>query len=130
MAERGDVEELREVMTVLGEKGLSVLQGIVDLLPHLLREVYAVFYTEENATRIGKSIGAYYQALRGSGMPEAIVTQLTYRYAESASLGSLLTLIRSAIEGERRKGLPETETAGREIGMTVYRALPTGEGEG
>jgi len=55
MAQRDDGQELREVFTALQETAMPLLREMVGLLPELVRQVYAVFYSEETAQHWGEA---------------------------------------------------------------------------
>lgn len=100
MTEQGEVQELREVMTALRETALPILRDIVSLLPNLLQQVHAIFYNEENAIRLGQSIGNYYRSLKEAGLPEEMCQELTLKYAEGTNLAWLIELMKSAMSGQ------------------------------
>ncbi len=100
MTEQGEVQELREVMTALRETALPILRDIVSLLPNLLQQVHAVFYNEENAMRLGQSIGNYYRSLKEAGLPEEMCQELTLKYAEGTNLAWLVELMKLAMSGQ------------------------------
>jgi len=116
--EREEVQTLREVMTALRETAIPMLREIVSLLPNLLQQVHAVFYDEENARRLGQSIGAYYRSLKEAGLPEEMCQELTLKYAEGTNLDWLTSLMRSAMSGQLTAFQP------REITAQVRKALP------
>jgi len=118
MTEQGEVQELREVMTALRETALPILRDIVSLLPNLLQQVYAVFYNEENATRLGQSVGNYYRSLKEAGLPEGMCQELTLKYAEGTNLAWLIELMKSAMSGQFTSIQP------KEIAAQPQKALP------
>lgn len=122
MAETGreEVQVLREVMSALKETAIPVLREMVSLLPNLLQQVHAVFYNEENARRLGQSIGAYYRSLKEAGLPEEMCQQLTLKYAEGTNLDWLTGLLRSAMSGHLTSIRPT------EVTTAVRKALPEG----
>lgn len=118
--EREEVQTLREVMTALRETAIPMLREIVSLLPNLLQQVHAVFYDEENARRLGQSIGVYYRSLKESGLPEEMCQELTLKYAEGTNLDWLTSLMKSAMSGQVIPFHP------REISAQARKALPEG----
>jgi len=118
MTEQGEVQELREVMTALRETALPILRDIVSLLPNLLQQVHAVFYNEENAIRLGQSIGNYYRSLKEAGLPETMCQELTLKYAEGTNLAWLIELMKLAMSGQFASISP------KEIATQPQKALP------
>jgi len=118
MTEQGEVQELREVMTALRETALPILRDIVSLLPNLLQQVHAIFYNEENAMRLGQSIGNYYRSLKEAGLPEEMCQELTLKYAEGTNLAWLIELMKSAMSGQFTSIQP------KEISAQPQKALP------
>jgi len=118
MTEQGEVQELREVMTAIRETALPILRDIVSLLPNLLQQVHAVFYNEENAVRLGQSIGNYYRSLKEAGLPEGMCQELTLKYAEGTNLAWLVELMKSAMSGQFASIQP------KEIAAQTQKALP------
>ncbi|MCS7264417.1 MAG: hypothetical protein NZ805_06260 [Armatimonadetes bacterium] len=118
--EREEVQTLREVMTAFRETAIPVLREIVSLLPNLLEQIHAVFYDEENAKRLGQSIGAYYRSLKEAGLPEEMCQELTIKYAEGTNLDWLTGLMKSAMSEQLNDFRP------REIAAPVRKALPEG----
>jgi hypothetical protein len=123
MAQRDDVQELREVFTALQETAMPLLRELMGLLPELVRQVYAVFYSEETAQQLGRSIGAYFRSLQEAGLPETMCQELTLRYAENANASALVNLLRSALRGEALLARPKALTEG-EAFPAHPKALP------
>ncbi|MFA0772440.1 MAG: hypothetical protein PVTTEEND_001171 [Candidatus Fervidibacter sp.] len=123
MAQRDDVQELREVFTALQETAMPLLRELMGLLPELVRQVYAVFYSEGTAQQLGRSIGAYFRSLQEAGLPETMCQELTLRYAENANASALVNLLRSALRGEAFPARPKALTEG-EAFPARPKALP------
>jgi hypothetical protein len=121
MNEQSEVQELREVMTALRETALPMLRDIVSLLPNLLQQVHAVFYNEENAIRLGQSVGNYYRSLKEAGLPEALCQELTLKYAEGTNLAWLIELMKSAMRGQFASIQP------KEVAAQPQKALPAAQ---
>lgn len=61
----------------------ELLDEISTKLPRLLEGVQKSYYSVENGTNAGKSIGAFYKELLVAGMPEDVVLRLTERFMVS-----------------------------------------------
>lgn len=70
--EKGDVEELREVFSVLGKEVPSLLRGLIDPLKELLDIIYDPERTKERA----RAIASFYKELKDQGMPEHLIVEL------------------------------------------------------
>ncbi|MFN4178967.1 MAG: hypothetical protein ACK4I8_01535 [Armatimonadota bacterium] len=118
--EREEVQTMRELMTAIRETAIPMLRELVSLLPNLLQQIHAVFYNEDNARRLGQSIGAYYRSLQDAGLPEEVCQELTLKYAEGTNLDWLTSLMKSAMSGHLTTFRPEESTA------KTKRGLPEG----
>ena len=118
--EREEVRTLREVMAALRETAIPVLREMVSLLPNLLQQVHAVFYDEENARRLGQSIGTYYRSLKEAGLSEEMCQQLTLKYAEGTNLDWLMSSMKSAMSEHLASFHP------KEMAAKMRKALPEG----
>ncbi len=71
-ARRGDVEELREVLSVIRSEVPALLKEVVEPL----RELMSLTYTPEQARERARAIAAFYKELTDAGVPEEDALQL------------------------------------------------------
>lgn len=69
---KGDVEELKEVFSVLGKEVPNLLRGLMDPLKELLNMIYDPEKTRERA----KAIASFYKELKDQGMPDSLIIEL------------------------------------------------------
>ena len=70
--ESGDVEEMREIFSVLSKEVPSLLRSLIDPLKELLEIIYNPERTRERA----KAIASFYKELKDQGLPENLIIEL------------------------------------------------------
>jgi len=102
-----DVEELREVLSVVSKE-----------IPGLIKGIVASVFSEEAGRDMGKAAAAFYKQLKEAGMPEETAVKMTENYVSVfTSLGEIMK--RSAGGERRAKG----EDIGEEISRKVQEKL-------
>ncbi|MEM4704279.1 MAG: hypothetical protein QXJ02_04350 [Candidatus Bathyarchaeia archaeon] len=105
-----DVEELREVLSVVSKE-----------VPALVKGILATVFSEEAGRDMGKAAAAFYKELKNAGMPEETAVKMTEEYMSTfTSLGDLL-------KGVGRKGgigsSKDSDELGREISEMIKQKL-------
>ncbi len=105
--EKEDVEELREVLSVVSKEVPALIKGII-----------ASVFSEEAGRDMGKAAAAFYKQLKEAGMPEETAVKMTENYISVfTSLGDIM---KRAVGGEKRvKG----EEIGEEISKKIKEKL-------
>ncbi len=102
-----DVEELREVLSVISKEVPSLIKGII-----------ASIFSEEAGRDMGKAAAAFYKELKEAGMPEDVAVKMTEGYISAfTSLGEVL---KKAVSGE--KGIKSKELE-KEISKRIKEKL-------
>lgn len=71
-----DPKKIGEILDVVGEKA-----------PDLLRKLSDVLYGPDQARKYGKAAALFYRELKGTGMSDEEVFQLTKQYMASLNMG-------------------------------------------
>lgn len=74
-----DVDEIKEILTVVSEK-----------VPALLNQLADVLYGKDRAQQYGKAVATFYKELRDAGMSEEKAFELTQEYMSAMNLGKLM----------------------------------------
>jgi gamma-glutamylcysteine synthetase len=77
--DKEDVENLKEILTVVSEK-----------VPQLLSQLADVLYGKERAAQYGKAVATFYKELRDAGMSNEQAYALTQEYMSAMSLGKMM----------------------------------------
>jgi len=101
--EKEDVEELREVLSVVSKEIPAMIKGIIGSV-----------FSEEAGRDMGKAAAAFYKQLKEAGMPEDTAVRMTENYISVfTSLGDVM---KKAVSG---KG----EFKGEEIGEEISKKI-------
>jgi len=101
--EKEDVEELREVLSVVSKE-----------IPSLIKSIIESVFSEEAGRDMGKAAAAFYKELKDSGMPDETAVKMTENYISVfTSLGDVM---KRAVSGEHR-------AKGEDIGEEVSRKI-------
>ena len=85
-----DVNELRDV-----------LDTVSDRVPKLIKDIVGSLYSREAGASMGQSVGAYYQELIASGIPQEAALEMAKSY--SLSMKDLMSKNFSAQIGEQHR---------------------------
>ncbi|MGB9676553.1 MAG: hypothetical protein ACPL0C_05135 [Candidatus Bathyarchaeales archaeon] len=109
--EKEDVEELREVLSVVSKE-----------VPSLIKSIIASVFSEEAGRDMGKAAAAFYKELKEAGLPEEIAVRMTENYVSVfTSLGDVM---KKAVGGkESIKGTKISKEMGEEISKKVREKL-------
>lgn len=93
-SESEDVEELREVLSVVSKEVPALIKGII-----------ASVFSEEAGRDMGRAAAAFYKELKEAGMPDDVAVKMTENYISTfTSLGEIM---KRAVSGE--KGMKSRE---------------------
>ena len=82
-----DVEELREVLSVVSQQ-----------VPGLIKGIIASVFSEQAGADMGKAVGAFYKGLKDAGIPEETAVKMTENYISTfTSLGDVMKM---AVKGK------------------------------
>jgi len=102
-SESEDVEELREVLSVVSKEVPALIKGII-----------ASVFSEEAGRDMGRAAAAFYKELKEAGMPDDVAVKMTENYISTfTSLGEVM---KRAVSGE--KGIK-----GRELEEEISRKI-------
>jgi hypothetical protein len=87
--EKKDVEELREVLSVVSKE-----------IPNLLKSIIGSVFSEEAGRDMGKAAAAFYKELKEAGMPEETAVKMTENYISVFT--SLSDVMKKAVSGEKK----------------------------
>ncbi|MBS7616832.1 hypothetical protein KEJ45_06515 [Candidatus Bathyarchaeota archaeon] len=91
-----DVEELREVLSVVSKEVPSLIKGII-----------ASIFSEEAGRDMGKAAATFYKELKDAGMPEDVAVKMTEGYISAfTSLGEVM---KNAVGGKKHVDSDELE---------------------
>jgi hypothetical protein len=83
-----DVEELREVLSVVSKEVPALIKGII-----------ASVFSEEAGRDMGRAAASFYKELKEAGMPEEVAVKMTENYISTfTSLGEIM---KKAVSGEK-----------------------------
>ena len=93
--EKEDVEELREVLSVVSKE-----------VPALIKGILASVFSEEAGSDMGKAAAAFYKQLKEAGIPEETAVRMTENYISVfTSLGDIMKKV--SIKGESKGDIRE-----------------------
>jgi len=83
-----DVDELREVLSVVSKEVPALIKGII-----------ASVFSEEAGRDMGRAAASFYKELKEAGMPEEVAVKMTENYISTfTSLGEIM---KKAVSGEK-----------------------------
>ncbi len=89
-----DVEELREVLKVVGEELPRLIKNVIEPLKELMEITYDV----ENARERAKAIATFYKELINNGIPENLALKLVREHFVNP-----VTLVKSIMSSGREE---------------------------
>jgi hypothetical protein len=98
-----DVEELKEVLSVVSKE-----------IPALIKGIIGSVFSEEAGRDMGKAAAAFYKQLKEAGMPEETAVKMTENYISVFT--SLSDVMKRAVSGEHK-------VKGEEIGEEISRKI-------
>jgi len=105
--EKEDVEELREVLSVVSKEVPALIKGII-----------ASVFSEEAGRDMGRAAAAFYKELKEAGIPEDVAVKMTEGYISTfTSLGEVM---KKAVGGEKRI---ETKKLEKELEKEISRKI-------
>lgn len=107
MEKKEDVEELREVLSVVSNQVPALIKGIIGSV-----------FSEEAGRNMGKAAAAFYKGLKEAGMPEETAVRMTENYMSVFT--SLSDIMKKAVSGEK---IAKGEEIGEEISTRIKEKL-------
>jgi hypothetical protein len=102
-----DVEELKEVLSVVSKE-----------VPSLIKSIVASVFSEEAGRDMGKAAAAFYKELKEAGIPEETAVKMTENYISVfTSLGDILKGV-----GKEKK-IVVAAGEGKDIGEEISRKI-------
>jgi hypothetical protein len=77
--EMPDPEDIKKILNVISEK-----------VPDLLKKLSDVLYSTDQAKKFGKAVAIFYKELKGTGMTDAQIFELTRQYMSTLNLGNVV----------------------------------------
>jgi hypothetical protein len=71
------------------EKIKEILEVVSDKVPSLLRQLSDVLYGVDQAKKFGKAAAVFYKELKGTGMSDSEIFELTRQYMGTLNLGNV-----------------------------------------
>ncbi|WP_125741112.1 hypothetical protein [Candidatus Korarchaeum cryptofilum] len=99
-SEISDVEELKEIFSVLGEEVPNLLKGLMDPL----KELMDILYNPEKVRERAKAIASFYRELKDQGLPDELIVELIKQHFENP-----MSLIKNIISERGREEFEEEE---------------------
>jgi hypothetical protein len=99
-SEISDVEELKEIFSVLGKEVPNLLKGLMDPL----KELMDILYNPEKVRERAKAIASFYRELKDQGLPDELIVELIKQHFENP-----MSLIKSIISERGREEFEEEE---------------------
>lgn len=100
-SKKTDIEELSQVLSVVGDK-----------IPKLISDIIDSIYNKQNAEEFSRSVAQFYKNMKESGMSDEKATELTEKFMESRDIASLLKKVLSdsdMFSGKFRHGKKKDE---------------------
>ncbi|MEM3578854.1 MAG: hypothetical protein QXL54_01350 [Candidatus Bathyarchaeia archaeon] len=111
--EEEDIEELREVLSVISKEVPALIKGIIGSV-----------FSEEAGRDMGRAAAAFYKELKEAGMPDDVAVRMTEGYISAfTSLGEVL---KQAAGGKKEVESKELE---KEISRRIKEKLAEKEEE-
>ena len=73
------------------EKIKEILEVVSDKVPNLLRQLGDVLYGVDQAKKFGKAAAVFYKELKGTGMSDSEIFELTRQYMGTLNLGNVFS---------------------------------------
>jgi len=105
--EKEDIEELRQVLSVISKEVPTLIKGIIGSI-----------FSEEAGKDMGRAAAAFYKELKEAGMPEDVAVRMTEGYISAfTSLGEVL---KQAVSGKK---VMESKELEKEISKRIKEKL-------
>lgn len=72
------------------EKIGKVMESIFEKLPDLLTKLGDVLYSTDQARKFGAAAAVFYKELKGTGMTDAQIFELTRQYMSTLNIGGMI----------------------------------------
>jgi len=112
--DKGDVEELKQVMSILSTE-----------IPKLLESISKTMYSADNAAKLGEQTAEFYKKLKDAGMSEEQAFKLTEEFMANFSVGSMI----GKIVGGARHGHDPSNDIEKEVNDRIRKKLKDAIGE-
>lgn len=104
-----DVEELKEVLSVVADKIPALIKGLVSSV-----------FSEDSATNLGKATANFYKELKAGGIPDEVALKMTQDYIGMFS--KISEFARSVSKSKHHEGGEESDI-GEEIKQAIRKKL-------
>ena len=105
------------------EKIKEILNVVSDRVPELLRSLGDVLYGPDQAKKFGKAAAVFYKELKGTGMSDEQIFELTRQYMSSLSIGNVVGTFASRHTGVNDKNQGCSEEFGKHVGRKIRKGL-------
>ncbi len=113
------------------EKIKEILNVVSDRVPDLLKKLSDVLYGSNQAKKFGKAAAVFYKELKGTGMSDEEIFELTRQYMSTLSLGKVFGKFAEGhgseyeheYEHEHELGYGHDHDFGSEVGKRVGRKI-------
>ena len=102
------------------EKIKEILSVVSDRVPELLKQLSDVLYGVDQAKKFGKAAAVFYKELKGTGMSDAEIFELTRQYMATLNIGNVFGRFahdEHEYENEFR------EEVGKHVGRKIRKAV-------
>jgi len=106
--DKGDVEELKEVMSIMATE-----------IPKLLEAISKTMYSADNAAKLGEQTAEFYKKLKDAGMSEEQAFKLTEEFMTNFSVGSMI----GKIIGGARQGSGESDEMRKQVNERIKKKM-------
>jgi hypothetical protein len=97
----------------------EILNVVSDRVPELLKQLSDVLYGTDQAKKFGKAAAVFYKELKGTGMTDEQIFELTRQYMSSLSIGNVFGKFAREHETEHEFG----EEVGKRVGRKIRKPI-------
>ena len=101
------------------EKIKEILNVVSIRVPELLKKLSDVLYGTDQAKKFGKAAAVFYKELKGTGMSDDQIFELTRQYMSSLSVGNVFSKFARGHEFDSEVG----EEVGKRVGRKIRKAI-------
>lgn len=101
------------------EKIKEILKVVSDRVPELLKQLSDVLYGVDQAKKFGKAAAVFYKELKGTGMSNEEIFELTRQYMSTLSIGNVFDKFAEGHEHGHETG----EEVGKHVGRKIRKAI-------
>ncbi|WP_455391941.1 hypothetical protein [[Eubacterium] cellulosolvens] len=105
------------------EKIKEILNVVSDRVPELLRNLSDVLYGADQAKKFGKAAAVFYKELKGTGMTDEQIFELTRQYMSTLSIGNAFGKFAKDHEYDYEHEHEFGEEVGKRVGRKIRKAI-------